>query len=98
RFPVELIAVSVIDERRRADRVVDLSEEGARLETPEPLPSGTRSHFYFIVPGDDSRITCIDITATVAWSKGHAMGLHFQRHPAPIVHYLSRLASQRSMR
>jgi hypothetical protein len=90
--------VSVVEERRRADRVVDLSTEGARLETDQPLPSGTTAHFYFIVPGDDSRIVCIDVTATVAWTNEHAMGLHFQRHPVPIVHYLTRLASQLSMR
>ena len=70
----------------------------ARLETPEPLPRGTTSHFYFIVPDHEARISCVDVTATVAWSNGHAMGLHFEHHPTSIAQYLTRLASQLSMR
>jgi hypothetical protein len=98
RYGVELIAVSIIDDRRRADRVLNLSAEGARLESPLPLEPGTRSHFYFIIPDADLRITCVDVSATVVWSTRGAMGLRFDRHLGPIAEYLSRLASQLSMR
>jgi hypothetical protein len=98
RFPVELTVVCIVDQRRRADRVTNLSEEGARIVTPAPLGAGLHSHFYFIIPGEDSRGVLVDVSATVAWSRGAAMGLHFDRQFPVIAQYVSRLASRSSMR
>ena len=98
RFPVELTVVCIVDRRRRADRVTNLSEEGACIETPTPLGEGTHTHFYFIVPDADSRGVLVDVSATVAWTRGRSMGLHFDRHFAVIGDYVSRLASRSSMR
>ena len=98
RHRVELIAVSIIDELRRSDRVVDLCEEGARLDTPVPLELGRRGQFYFIIPDANLRISCVEVSATVAWAARSSMGLHFDRHLGPIADYLCRLASQPVMR
>ena len=97
RFRVELTVVCIVDQRRRADRVTNLSEEGARIETPAPLGPGTHSHFYFIIPDADSRGTLVDVSATVAWTASSAMGLKFDRQFGPIGEYVSRLASRSSM-
>lgn len=98
RFPVELTVVCIVDQRRRADRVTNLSKEGARIETPAPLQAGLHSHFYFIIPDADSRGVLVDVSATVAWTRGVSMGLHFDRHFPVIAEYVSRLASRSSMR
>lgn len=97
RFPVELTVVCIVEQRRRADRVTNLSEEGARIETPAPLGPGTHSHFYFIIPDAESRGMLVDVSATVAWTAGTSMGLRFDRQFGAIGEYVSRLASRSSM-
>ena len=91
RFPVELTVVCVTQERRLADRAVNLSKGGARIETNTPLAKGTRHRFLFIVPDPKLRDTVIDVPATVAWSDGKMMGLCFERNCGGIDDYVHRL-------
>lgn len=98
RFAVQLTVVCVFDDRRRADRVTNLSALGARIETPAPLEPGLHSHFYFIVPDADARGVLVDVSATVVWKRRSSMGLRFDRPFARIGEYVSRLASGSAMR
>ena len=63
RFPVQLSVVCGTDDRRLADRVVNVSCAGACIQTPAPLPVNTEEHFYFTVP--DAQIKQIRSILTV---------------------------------
>ena len=91
RFSVELSIICKSKESPLADQVVNLSAGGARINTPAPLPPGTRHHFAITVPDVKLRANVVDVEATVAWAKGHAMGLSFTRHSDGIEDYLRRL-------
>lgn len=91
RYSVVLSVVCKAGDRSLADQVVNLSLGGARVNTPAPLPRGTRARFAITVPDAKLRATVVEVEACVAWVDEHAMGLQFERPCDGITDYLRRL-------
>jgi hypothetical protein len=79
------------DEARLADRVVDISTGGARIQTPAPLPVNTKQSFFFTVPDARFRDVVVKVPVTVVWSSGPNMGVSFDERVGGIEDYVGRL-------
>jgi PilZ domain len=78
RVPVDLCVFARTADDRLADRVIDLCESGAKVQTERPLPVGGRYAFSFEVPKASHSV---EVIAEVAWTHGALMGLSFQSEP-----------------
>lgn len=78
RVPVDLCVFARTSDDRLADRVLDLCESGAKVQTERPLPVGGRYVFSFEVP---TAPHAVEVIAEVAWTHGALMGLSFQSEP-----------------
>jgi PilZ domain len=78
RVPVDLNVFARTSDDRLADRVLDLCESGAKVQSERPLPVGGRYVFSFEVPKAPHSV---EVIAEVAWAHGTLMGLSFQSEP-----------------
>lgn len=78
RVPVDLSIFARTSDDRLADRVLDLCEAGAKVQSERPLPAGGQYVFSFDVPGVAH---AVEVIAQVSWARGSQMGLSFQCEP-----------------
>jgi hypothetical protein len=71
-----------------SNAVLDISQGGAQIETPIPLPPGTLSVFSMKLPHHDAPLS---ITGRVVWSRPGVMGIAFTKREPMIASYVERL-------
>ena len=75
-LPVRLEA----DAARPGDRVIDLSETGARVKTSSPLTPMSLISMHLELPTLDETVA---IVGRVMWVTGRVMGIRFERRDEP---------------
>lgn len=82
-LPVRLDA----DAARPGDRVIDLSETGARVKTSYPLTPMSLISMHLELPTIDESVA---IVGRVMWATGRLMGVRFERMDERITRWVQR--------
>jgi hypothetical protein len=87
RVPAAFPVFIKSDELRMADRALDLSEGGVRVETEEPLPNMSLVALHLELPRGEA----VDVIGRVMWVAKGAMGIRFEQRDPVLFETVERL-------